>query len=268
MKIPQKPSRFLDPEDWHPDHILRTIQDIRTFMRLSRPILTPRVILSQITHGNKASLDIILPYCGYSFKTGPWSNTLIRFGLDPRRESKYRIYQTVEFKWTYDTLILPGCQEIPRPMFEEKKLSHIFDGKSFAPDGKVWQYCDIQDEQLSQIITTSPVRERFSKTSGFFHLATVAKIHVIMEDKIMSLRDGEMPKNEIYECLVGFDDKYEYKPRDHHLHGLERTDRYFRRSQYLQRQIIELCGGKILRQERFVPYHSGSCWESRDSRKG
>lgn len=42
----------------------------------------------------------------------------------------------------------------------------------------------------------------------------------------MSLQDGEMPENEIYECLVGFDDKYEYKPRDHHLYGLERTNRY------------------------------------------
>lgn len=175
---------------------------------------------------------------------------MIRLGIDPRGGSKYQIYQMVEFEWTYDTLILPGCQETPRPLFGEKNLSHIFDGKTFAPDGKGWQYCDIQDEQLSRIITTSPVREHFSKTSGFFHLATVAKIHVIMEDKIMCFRDGETPKTEIYECLVGFDDKYEYESRDHHLHGFDRTDPYFCRSQYLQRQIIKLCGGSILQQER------------------
>jgi hypothetical protein len=79
-----------------------------------------------------------------------------------------------------------------------------------------------------------------------------------MEDKIMCLRDGEMPNDEIYEILVGFDDKYEYKPRDHHLYGLDRTHPYFRQSQYLQRQIIDLCrGGDKL--ERFVSYQPGSC---------
>lgn len=72
MRIPQEPSRSLDPEDWHPDHMLRFIQDIRAFMRWSRPILTPRVILSRITNGNKASLDIVLPYCGYPLETGHW----------------------------------------------------------------------------------------------------------------------------------------------------------------------------------------------------
>lgn len=242
-KIPRKPSRSLDPEDRLPDHVISVIHHIREFMHSSRPIVTPRVLLNLKTRDEIVDLDTILPYCGYSFKTGPWANTLIKFGLDPRQDPKYRFFQTVEYNLTYDTLVPPDCQEIPQPLLEQT-ASHEFSGKVYDRSGTVWQYCDIYDDQLRRIITTSPVRDDFSADSGFFYVATVIKIHVILEDKILCLRDGEMPKDEIYEGLVGFDDRYEFKLQDANLYGLDPMQAYFSQSpqsRYLQERIIRLC---------------------------
>lgn len=100
-------------------------------MAEQRPIVTSRVLHNVIKFDEVQDLYQAFPYCGYSFRDGPWSDTLIAFKVDPREHPKYRIFQTYTFPWTYEVFLPPTWEEEPNPFYgdESQKISHIFDGK-------------------------------------------------------------------------------------------------------------------------------------------
>lgn len=44
------------------------------------------------------TLKYIIPHFAYFSANGPWRNTWIKFGVDPRRNAGYVIYQSVDFR--------------------------------------------------------------------------------------------------------------------------------------------------------------------------
>jgi general transcription factor 3C polypeptide 5 (transcription factor C subunit 1) len=181
-------------------------------------VLTNRVGFSRTLHLLRAALH----YVGYQFTGGPFRDCLIRYGLDPRKEKKYRIYQTFFFK-IYDDVektpdrlwhdVRPPYTLAKRSGEEINSTSHIFDGKNLTLDGKVWMACDITDPLLAQLIRDAPYRS-VCETSrdGWFFNGTMAKIKAVMRMKLIAIRVQKQLPLDFFEGALATPDIVLAKP--------------------------------------------------------
>ena len=163
-----------------------------------RPVWTRRALGNRIGH-EKLPVSILkaLHHVVYQFKGGPFRDAVIKYGIDPRTDKKYRNYQTVVFQiydeegkgflkqWKDVRTNVPLSKNVVR----EDPTTHIFDGKTLALDGKIWQLCDITDPLLVRLINTSTLRDEYEpKSDGYFSNGAWAKIHAIMRTKLIAIR--------------------------------------------------------------------------------
>ncbi|KAK8154117.1 RNA polymerase III transcription factor IIIC subunit-domain-containing protein [Phyllosticta citribraziliensis] len=216
-KVPHESPVPLPREESLEPHIRETIANIRALLE-ERPIMTKRYLHNNIQAPTDDSIRSSYGYVGYSFNSGPWRDTLIRFGVDPRTDPKYRMYQTVMFKIPVsqgkESNEDPNKWMDSRTVFRRegrqkgsKKLTHMFDGKKLVPDGKVWQVCDVTDRQLRRILDTNKLRKTCNiKSDGWFLNGTWAKIKVLMREKIGVIIKGNVPRDEDYTRIELFPD--------------------------------------------------------------
>ncbi|KAK0651826.1 RNA polymerase III transcription factor IIIC subunit-domain-containing protein [Cercophora newfieldiana] len=220
--VPSGPSREPDMSD--PQVAL-----IMTEMRLAmeeRPIWTRRSMWNRL--GSKfASLPKsgslvrhCLQYAGYQFKGGPWRDALVKYGLDPRSDPKYRIYQTLIFKlhktrigsvgrsWQAvrrNELGVTNFGRYWREMGDEKAPldTHIFNGEAFSTDGKVWQVCDITDPLLAKLFAGAEVRTDCDvEISGYYHRVLWSVAKAIMKCKMLAIRFGRTLTDEDFSATL------------------------------------------------------------------
>ncbi|KAH8176994.1 RNA polymerase III transcription factor (TF)IIIC subunit domain-containing protein [Sarocladium implicatum] len=166
-----------------------------------RPVWTRRALLNHL--GGKLrswnELKKYINYVAYQFKGGPWRDGVVPYGLDPRTDPKYRIYQTVMFKMPTQARAAKGqtwhslrrAQMGPSKEYaDELSESHIFDGETYHTDGKVWQMCDVTDPMLKELIDHAAVRPSLDASSGWFHGGLWAKIKAIMKTKLVAIQFG------------------------------------------------------------------------------
>jgi len=179
-------------------------------MQNERPIATRRVLLNHIGQNFGNELKHVFQYCGYYFRSGPWRDALIPYGVDPRTDPKYRVYQTMTFK-----IIVRSKENEPEdrskwnrslrlnPTEAPDNKTHIFDGTKLTPDGKVWQACDISDLLIRRILDEDPPRDTCENLQdGWYRNGAWAKARVIMRDKISLIMSGITPTDSIYDKLV------------------------------------------------------------------
>ncbi|KAH8888707.1 hypothetical protein GQ53DRAFT_607590, partial [Thozetella sp. PMI_491] len=153
-----------------------------------------------------ALIKYCLPFVGYQFKGGPWRDAMVRYGIDPRKDPRYRIYQTLIFKLHKTRVGNVGrswhavrTEEIAVKnygKFWEHKLksstprdTHIFDGQSYHTDGKVWQVCDITDPLLKRFFEQAEVRRDVDiEISGWYYRVLWAVGKAIMKSKMVGIR--------------------------------------------------------------------------------
>lgn len=156
----------LTPEDQLSDEIRNWISILRAELE-KRPIVTKRYVtclLGVPSHQTRHTWA----YVGYVFRAGPWKDALIKFGVDPRKDPKYRFYQSE--MWKVDlreskhsagkkmaTVKKPTWKTKPDGS-SEGRYSYKFDGKVLYVDGKVWQLCDLEDPVLKEIVNTDDIR--------------------------------------------------------------------------------------------------------------
>jgi len=180
-----------------------------------RPVWTRRAIINQIK--DFPGIWLIKPalqYVGYQFRTGPFRDAFIKFGVDPRTDPKYRIYQTLAFQIHGSSEknaggLLLGKHEFSRNHDGQPQLkdSHIFDGTSFAYDGKIWQVCDITDPLLKRLLSTETLRETcHNQSDGWYWNGTWAKVKLIMKAKIKAIEAGTHIPDENYEVTLNVPD--------------------------------------------------------------
>lgn len=190
-----------------------------------RPIWTKRALRNHLNEADwkivgENSAKYIWQYVGYLWASGPWRDALAKFGVDPRQDPSCRHYQTVMF-------ILNSQPSHDRNLHTFKKKNardtHVFDGRSIALDGKLYQICDITDPFIVSILSTSPIRDKchvksfpppphiplthplilFSSKQvygdGWFPNGTYAKLKTIMRLKLLSLISGQVSPNSLYE---------------------------------------------------------------------
>lgn len=91
------------------------------------------------------------------WRAGPWRDACVIYGLDPRLDPKYRMYQTVFFQMdTYRPKNIP---------VDEQKESHVFDGKRVTKDGRCFQLCDVTDPMVRILIDTKDIRKSCNVSS-------------------------------------------------------------------------------------------------------
>jgi general transcription factor 3C polypeptide 5 (transcription factor C subunit 1) len=195
-----------------PDHIPLTSQDSVLLPRAvkqleelleTRPLVTKRVALNTLPGISDSIFKEASQFVGYSFSAGPWRDTLIKYGIDPRKDPKYRFYQTLMFKVDKDVFKISGSAPSQWSRAERHRkdtpTSHVFDGKSMTTNGKIWQISDVTDPMLHKIFHTEDIRtECDAHRCGWFHNGTLAKARTIMKDKMRLLFAGAVPVDEVY----------------------------------------------------------------------
>ncbi|KAL1886057.1 tau 95 subunit of transcription factor TFIIIC [Ceratocystis pirilliformis] len=162
-----------------------------------RPIWTRRSLLNRL--GKKIKtwnvLKKYISYTAYQFKGGPFKDAVIAYGVDPRKDPKYRIYQTMFFKLPFvhsgtDKKTWHAIRKGQQLVYvEDSSTSHIFDGQTFYSNGKLWQVCDITDPMLAQMFADAAVRPTCDITgSGWFHQGLWAKAKAVMKCKLLAIR--------------------------------------------------------------------------------
>lgn len=97
------PERPRVPPDLSDPHVAAVMAELRRAMR-ERPVWTRRSMFNRLSAAVSSlpkSGNIIkhcIQYAGYQFRGGPWRDSLVRYGVDPRSDPAHRIYQTLIFK--------------------------------------------------------------------------------------------------------------------------------------------------------------------------
>ncbi|KYK57272.1 Transcription factor IIIC, subunit 5 [Drechmeria coniospora] len=195
-----------DPAPTRPQHP-PDVTDARTMEVIAqleeafqhRPVWTRRSLLNHL--GGKLhnwnELKKYLNYTAYQFKGGPWRDGVVPYGIDPRTDPKYRVYQTLMFKLSRKTLgvkdqtwaaLRRSQLSLQKNYAEDECHSHVFDGESFHTDGKVWQVCDITDPLLQELLDNAEVRPTWDINSGWYHGGLWAKVKAIMKTKLVAIQ--------------------------------------------------------------------------------
>ena len=180
------------------------VQDLVTTMKRlieDRPIFTRRSLPNCIPGDEWENLGqnvgkFLFQYVGYMFNSGPWRDAIIRFGVDPRLDFKYRIYQTMMFVVDREpksskSKLMRRRHRREKTEQELRKESHLFDGVNVSPDGKIWQVCDVTDALLKDLLATQNLRDKcHTESDGWYHNGTWSKVRTIMRYKIAAILSG------------------------------------------------------------------------------
>lgn len=200
----------------------RIIDDLKRLLD-ERPLVTTRVALNLLPHCGDSAYREATQWVGYSFKAGPFRDTLIKYGVDPRKDPKYRIYQTLMFQLDKRASRASGdtagrwnrsIRHAANPQDLEKR-SHIFDGEHVSLNGKTWQVCDISDPLIKRILDTQDLADQCDPYSfGWYHDGTVSKARVIMREKMTALFEGKEVEQDLYELVAKMPDRIDEFPVD------------------------------------------------------
>ncbi|THH20126.1 hypothetical protein EW146_g1148 [Bondarzewia mesenterica] len=181
-----------------------------------RPIWTRAALLNQFTAAEAREIHnskVLLPLSCYVFQDGPWRDTLVRFGYDPREEKRARFYQRLYFRNLNHAIVRPSVitrrQETRHSITTQKRAntqrvqddrrSHIFDGVTITKETAAFQLCDIEDPLLKEMIEDEEeVRETCNERDGWYTTHQFERIKAVLRLKFFSLLEGHIVTDE--EC--------------------------------------------------------------------
>ncbi|MCJ1397569.1 tau 95 subunit of transcription factor TFIIIC [Xylographa trunciseda] len=211
--VPDAPNQTLPPIETLDTDSQDILKELEGYMN-ERPIWTRRALTNRnVTHQWRTMSRTVFPYVGYMFRSGPWREALVRFGVDPRKDPQCGIFQTMTFQFD-----IRGKQNNVKAVNGSKQLrakknnldgnSHIFDGVNMSTDGKVWQVCDIKDPLVQRILAMTQLRKKCHiKGDGWFQNGTWAKARTITKLKMAQIHAGKGPPNdEVFAKIVALPD--------------------------------------------------------------
>ena len=168
-EVPSKPPNDLVPiEQWSAgtQKLIERMQELYD----TRPIWTRRTLINNVQDLPRGDIRHAYAYVGYEFQSGPWQSTIVKYGVDPRKDVQYRIYQSM-------TIHLPkedsAYRKASRGGIRAKRApdraseirpaatTHLFDGENInVEDGRSWQVCDITDPILKALLATRLLRNK------------------------------------------------------------------------------------------------------------
>jgi general transcription factor 3C polypeptide 5 (transcription factor C subunit 1) len=216
--VPTEPKSNLPPVSSLTPYLQTLIAQIRAELE-QRPIITRHLLYNKLGWDRRARIRQAAVYCGYFFESGPWREALVTWGVDPRKDPKYRRYQTVSFmsylksgRAKHGKSFDDHVQKLSQMSAKELETEHIFDGRKVSETGNLFQFCDLTDPLLSKILATEDIRPTCAPTfQGWYHVGTWAKVTVILKDKMNTLIAGGSSDNTIYERIMTWPELWDDK---------------------------------------------------------
>jgi len=165
---------------------------------------------------------VMLPLVCYVFQDGPWRDTLVRFGYDPRKDPNARFYQRLYFRNANHPIARPSvitrregrgntfaqsrADEERSRNEADRKNSHIFDGVNITKETAAFQLCDIHDRMLMNMIKDEDdLREICNERDGWYSAHAFERIKAVLRHKFFSLLEGHVATDEECEALLVVD---------------------------------------------------------------
>ncbi|KAJ2934541.1 hypothetical protein H1R20_g2576, partial [Candolleomyces eurysporus] len=180
----------------------------------TRPIWTRMSLFNQFTALESREIlnsKVMLPLVCYVFQDGPWRDTLVKFGYDPRSDSNARFFQRLYFRNANHPISRPSVTTRRQDRAnvnlhirnfeggEDRKSSHIFDGKTVSKETAAFQLCDIVDPMLKEMIEDpDALRETCDERDGWYTSHSFERIKSILRHKFFSVLEGHPATDE--EC--------------------------------------------------------------------
>ncbi|KIW07341.1 hypothetical protein, variant 2 [Verruconis gallopava] len=212
LTVPDSPPHELPPLETTSPRIQDAVRKLRSMFD-ERPLMQRRVFVNMFPDKQSENeLKTAVGYCGYAFTSGPWRDVVIKFGIDPRKDPQYRIYQTVSYQLQDEGRGAPddpgnymrtvGGKRVTAKTAKVEH-SHVFDGTKFYKDGKVWQACDVTDPLLSELLDRAELRSEPDMIfSGWYGNGTWALFRRLMKYKIQTLAAGKQPNDEMCRAII------------------------------------------------------------------
>lgn len=151
-----------------------------------RPIWTRRALFNHFPKNLQSLVRFSMVHVAYMWRAGPWRDTCVVYGLDPRSSPDYRKFQSVFFQVETE-------KSTAGKVAARKKNSHVFDGKYLVRDGRCFQLCDVTDPLLKRLVDAEKIRKACDPVDGWYRASTIHKIKAIMRGKIRALAEGTVP---------------------------------------------------------------------------
>ncbi|KAK7696618.1 hypothetical protein QCA50_001276 [Cerrena zonata] len=211
-KVPNKPSALVEEQrDKADKKLLQRLEELFA----ERPVWTRTAILNQFEPYEVREIinsKFLLPLVSYVFQDGPWRDTQVRLGYDPRQDHQGRIYQRLYFRNTHHpilrTSVVGRKQEnrgdaVIEAIRREDKRSHIFDGYNVTKETAAFQLCDIEDEMLKDLIEDEDeLRETCHERDGWYTAQGFDRIKTVLRHKFFSLLCGHIATRDECEALL------------------------------------------------------------------
>ena len=172
------------------DDKLRGLVDVVRALFDERPIWTRRALKNRIHQEHFVLIGkYTYQYVGYMFSSGPWRDSVVKYGIDPRTDPKYRVYQTLVLKMKAPNVLSKKAQRTGSHAYNSKArggarsainvpegMSHIFDGKTVSSEGRTWQVCDVVDPPLKKVLATKNFRSHCDVSSCLANTSSLTDV--------------------------------------------------------------------------------------------
>lgn len=165
-----------------------------------------------------------LPYVVYQFQSGPFRRAYVKYGVDPRTDPKYSIYQVEFFRITGKKTL---ANDKSTPLTQQ---TYTFDGIHIPKVAGI-QLCDVTDPQIAAMIKNAGLRTKLDITDGWFVSQDIQAIRKLMRYKLLCLTQGKpidpVEVNRIVENRAkegAIEEDEEYPEEDEDYHGSEESD--------------------------------------------
>ncbi|EJD01218.1 uncharacterized protein FOMMEDRAFT_158350 [Fomitiporia mediterranea MF3/22] len=214
-----------------------------------RPCWTKTALFNQFNAGDSRELmnsKHLLPSVCYVFSDGPWRDTLLKFGYDPRAEPSARFYQRLYFRNLNHPIVRPSIVtsrqdqrnadrqgSLPPPSqigdssaisSSNESPSHIFDGIHLTKETAAFQLCDIVDPMIKEMVEDEEgVRDECNERDGWYTTEAIDRIKTVLRHKFFSLLEGHIPSEEECKALLEnsqesrFSQRRVFQPRKHNM---------------------------------------------------
>ncbi|KAI0786417.1 RNA polymerase III transcription factor IIIC subunit-domain-containing protein [Abortiporus biennis] len=229
-EVPDKPSPAVAEQRNQADQkLLKRLEELFE----ERPIWTRAAIFNQFEPLEVREIinsKFLLPLVSYVFADGPWRDTQVRHGYDPRTDPSARFYQRLYFRNINHPIVRPsvvGRRQDGRsettsarpsePSRKEDRRTHIFDGETVTKETAAFQLCDIHDEMLKEMIEDEEdLRETCNERDGWYSTHAFERIKTVLRHKFFSLLAGHIATREECEALLVPQEGYEKPTRSIH----------------------------------------------------
>lgn len=194
-EVPQEPTPELkqqlenfqnEPDNMFSRDILHTIEILKGLFD-KKPVWIRKHLEAVLSPHLQQCLKYALPQVSYTYTKGPWRQSYIRLGLDPKSSRSLAPYQTERFRIPNVSRTFP--KNTTNETLTELPDAFKFNGEEL-PVSLSFQLENLVDPDVKKILFMGTFREECDFHDGWYDALTMTKLRRLMRYKIRSLVDG------------------------------------------------------------------------------